>query len=151
MDYIYCTTSRKNGRHLTYQDRQTLEMLVIDNHKKPAKERISNSKMAEMLGVNRSTISRELKRGEIIQRDFMWKEYTSYSANVAQETIDLNASAKGSPVKLGRDWIFHDFVEYWIIDKKYSPDALIMKIESEGLSFKTKICTKPLYNYISKG
>ena len=151
MNYVYCTTSRKKGSHLTYQDRQTLERMVIDNHRKPARERISSSKMAEMLGVHRSTISRELKRGEITQRDIMWKEYTSYSANVAQDTIDLNASAKGPPIKLGRDWAFHDFVEYRIIDKKHSPDAVIMKIENEGLSFKTKICTKTLYNYISKG
>ncbi len=26
-----------------------------------------------------------------------------------------------------------------------------MKIENEGLSFETEICTKTLYNYISKG
>ena len=151
MDYVYCTTTRKKGSHLTYQDRQTLERMVIDNHRRPARDRISKSKMAEMLGVNRSTISRELKRGEITQRDIMWKEYISYSANVAQDTIDLNASAKGPSVKLGKDWFFHDFVEYWIIEKKYSPDAVIMKIENEGLSFETKICTKTLYNYISKG
>lgn len=151
MDYIYCTTTREKGSHLTYQDRQTLERMVIENHRRPAKERISKSKMAEMLGVHRSTISRELKRGEITQRDIMWKEYTSYCADVAQDLIDSNATAKGPSLKLGKDQLFHDFVEYWIIEKKYSPDAVIMKIENEGLSFETEICTKTLYNYISKG
>ena len=123
----------------------------MENHRKPAKERISKSKMAEMLGVHRSTISRELKRGEITQRDILWKEYTSYCADVAQDLIDSNTTAKGSSLKLGKDHLFHDFVEYWIIEKKYSPDAVIMKIENEGLSFETEICTKTLYNYISKG
>nr|WP_269458378.1 IS30 family transposase [Ndongobacter massiliensis] len=46
--------------------------------------------------------------------------------------------------------IIKDFVEYWRIEKRYSPDAVIMKIENEGLSFETEICTKTLYNYISK-
>ena len=151
MDYVYCTTTREKGSHFTYQERQTLEKMIIDNHKKPGKERISQSKMAERLGVHRSTISRELKRGKITQRDVMWREYTSYSADVAQDLIDSNATAKGPSLKLGKDHIFHDFVEYWIIEKKYSPDAVIMKIENEGLSFETEICTKTLYNYISKG
>lgn len=123
----------------------------MENHRKPAKERISKSKMAEMLGVHRSTISRELKRREITQRDILWKEYTSYCADVAQDLIDSNTTAKGPSLKLGKDQLFHDFVEYWIIGKKYSPDAVIMKIENEGLSFETEICTKTLYNYISKG
>ena len=102
MDYVYCTTTREKGSHFTYQERQTLEKMIIDNHKKPIKERISQSKMAEKLGVHRSTISRELKRGKITQRDVMWREYTSYSADVAQDLIDSNATAKGPPIKLGK-------------------------------------------------
>lgn len=82
----------------------------MENHRKPAKERISKSKMAEMLGVHRSTISRELKRGEITQRDILWKEYTSYCADVAQDLIDSNTTAKGPSLKLGKDQLFHDFV-----------------------------------------
>lgn len=115
----------------------------MENHRKPAKERISKNKMAEMLGVHHSTISRELKRGEITQRDILWKEYTSYCADVVQDLIDSNTTAKGPSLKLGKDQLFHDFVEYWIIEKKYSPDAVIMKIENEGLSFETRFVQKP--------
>ena len=71
----------------------------MENHRKPAKERISKNKMAEMLGVHHSTISRELKRGEITQRDILWKEYTSYCADVAQDFIDSNTTAKGPCLK----------------------------------------------------
>ena len=150
MDYVYCTTTREKGSHFTYQDRQTLEKMVIENHRRPVKKCISQSEMAERLGIHRSTISRELKRGRITQRNTML-EYISYSADVAQNLIDSNATAKGPALKLGKDQAFYDFVEYWILEKKYSPDAVIMKIENEGLSFSTKICTKTLYSYISKG
>lgn len=151
MDYVYCTTTREKGSHFTYQDRQTLEKMVIENHRRAVKKQISQSEMAERLGVHRSTISRELKRGRITQRNTMLEEYISYSADVAQDLIDSNATAKGPALKLGKDQAFHDFVEYWILEKNYSPDAVIMKIESEGLTFSTKICTKTLYSYISKG
>ena len=144
MNYVYCTTTREKGSHFTYQERQTIKKVMIDNHKKPVKERISRNTMAKRLGVHRSTISRELKRGKITQRDVMWKEYTSYSADVAQDLIDSNATAKGPSIKLGKDQLFHDFVECWILKKQYSPYALSMKIKNEGLSFATKICTKAL-------
>lgn len=150
MDCVYCTTTRKKGSHLTYENRQTLERMVIENHRRPKKDRLSQSEMAKKLGVHRSTISRELKRGRIEQRDYLWREYDSYSADVAQDHIDANALAKGPEIKLGKDKVFHDFVEYWIIEKKYSPDAVIMKIQNEGLKFETNICTKTLYNYIDK-
>lgn len=151
MDYVYCTTTRIKGSHLTYENRQTLERLVVENHKRAKKDRLSQSQMAEKLGVHRSTISRELKRGRITQRDSEWREYISYSADVAQDHVDENALAKGPELKLGKDKAFHDFVEYWIVEKKYSPDAVIMKIQHEGLPFETSICTKTLYNYIDKG
>jgi IS30 family transposase len=38
-----------------------------------------------------------------------------------------------------------------IIKDKYSPDAVIGEIEAKGFDFKTKICTKTVYNYIDRG
>jgi|GEM_PF-4455012 len=52
MDYVYCTTTREKGSHFTYQDRQTLEKMVIENHRRAVKNRISQSEMAERLGVH---------------------------------------------------------------------------------------------------
>ena len=50
------------------------------------------------------------------------------------------------------------YVEYKIIENKYSPDAVIMELEKNGFchpdtgeKFKTQICTKTLYNYIDQG
>ena len=78
MDYIYCTTTREKGSHFTYQDRQALEKMVIENHRRAVKKRISQSEMAEKLAVHHSTISQELKRGRITQRNTMLEEYISY-------------------------------------------------------------------------
>lgn len=59
----------------------------------------------------------------------MLEEYISYSANVAQDLIDSNTTAKGPALKLNKDQAFPNFVEYWILEKKYSPDAVIMEIK----------------------
>lgn len=87
MDYVYCTTTRERGSHFTYQDRQTLEKMVIENHRRAVKNRISQSEMAERLGVHRSTISRELKRGRITQRNTMLEEYISYFPHLTNRDL----------------------------------------------------------------
>lgn len=151
MDYIYSTTFRKKGSHLTFEDRQTLEMLVIENEKRPKSKKMTQKEMAEKLGVHPSTISRELKRGKVEQLNTNYEQYTSYSAMTAQDDADHEKTAKGPEIKLGKDKELHDFIEHWILEEKYSPDAVIMKIETEELEFETSICTKTLYNYIDKG
>ncbi|WP_154826135.1 hypothetical protein [Kallipyga gabonensis] len=57
MDYVYSTTTREKGSHFTYQDRQSLEKMVIENHRRAVKRKISQIEMKERLGVHRSTIS----------------------------------------------------------------------------------------------
>ena len=46
---------------------------------------------------------------------------------------------------------FVNFVENMILNHKYSPAAVLMKIEQENLQFDTKICLSTLYNYIRQG
>ena len=63
----------------------------------------------------------------------MWKEYTSYSAEIAQERYDFQASNKGPQLRISNDYEFVKYVEYKIIEEKYSPDAVIMELKNNIL------------------
>ena len=42
-----------------------------------------------------------------------------------------------------------DFIERKIADEHYSPAAIIMEIQKQGLEFDTTICEKTIYNYVN--
>lgn len=56
-------------------------------------------------------------------------EYYSYSADIAQQDYDYKASSKGPELKILKDYAV-EYVEYKIIEEKYSPDAIIMELEN---------------------
>lgn len=153
MGQIHHIRNRKKGKHLRYQERQLIEYLVRKAYPKKVKVRM----LVEAIGCSESTIRRELKRGEVPQLSTELIEYKSYSADAAQQNYDYQSSAKGPGLKIANDYSFVEHVENKIINEKYSPDAVIMELEQTGFinpkvgeRFKTRICTKTLYNYIDK-
>lgn len=153
MGQIHHIRNRKKGKHLQYQERQLIEYLVKRAYPKKVNIRVLSAK----IGCSESTIRRELKRGEVLQRSSELIEFKSYSADVAQQNYDYQSSAKGPELKIACDYDFVEHVENKIINEKYSPDAVIMELEKSGFinpkdgqKFKTRICTKTLYNYIDK-
>lgn len=106
--------------------------------------------IAEELGYTHQAIYHELKRGYYMHRNHDWNETRKYSADKAQLSADINASAKGAPIKLGKDKEFACFVEDMVL-KGYSPGAILLYIKENGLKFKTKVCRVTLYSYIDKG
>lgn len=107
-------------------------------------------RIAEELGYTFQSIYRELQRGYYMHRNSDWTETRRYSADKAQYRADVNATAKGAPVKLGNDHKFAKFVEDMVL-AGYSPSAILDYIRENGLQFKTKICRVTLYSYIDKG
>ena len=106
--------------------------------------------IAEQLGFTFQSVYRELKRGYYMHRNSDWTETRKYSADKAQYSADLNATAKGAPLKIGNDREFAQFVEDMVL-KGYSPAAILGYIKENGLQFKTKVCRVTLYSYIDKG
>lgn len=151
MSQIYCIRRRTKGKHLQYTDRQELEYLVKQNHKSPRRKRKKQKELAKILGVSPATISRELRRGRVMLRDSQWRDYISYSADVAQDDYDKKAINKGPDLKIGRDHSLAKHIESKILKDKYSPDAVIMEIKAGKYEFDTSICTRTLYNYIDAG
>ena len=154
MGHIHDNRKRRKGKHLTYEDRQFIEYLV----KKAYPKKVSVQSLVDAIGCSESTIRRELKRGRVKQLSSELIEYYSYSAEIAQQDYDYKASNKGPELKILNDYDFVKHVEYKIIEKRYSPDAVIMELKKNdycnpetGDEFDTKICTKTLYNYIDMG
>ena len=151
MSQVYCIRRRTKRKHLEYVERQELEYLVTQNIKAPKKNKKTQKELAQLLGVSEATMSRELKRGRVVLRDSQWREYASYSADVAQDDYDQKATHKGPGLKIGNDHALAQHIEDKILTGKYSPDAVIMEIESGKYEFETTICTRTLYNYINQG
>lgn len=106
--------------------------------------------IADELGYTFQSIYRELKRGYYMHRNSDWTETRKYSADIAQRSADVNATAKGAPLKIGKDHEFAKFVEDMVL-AGYSPSAILDYIKENGLHFKTKVCRVTLYSYIDKG
>ena len=136
------TRQRKEYKTFNRSKRDQLEALY--NAKVPVK------KISEILGYPHQSIYRELKRGYYMHRNHDWTEAKKYSADIAQMKADLNATAKGAPLKIENDHKFASFVEDMVL-AGYSPDAILLYIKEHGIHFKTKVCRVTLYSYIDKG
>ena len=132
------------NKYLTERERYQIEALYKQGH--------TVKEIATALGRCKATIYNELKRGMTTLLDYRtWMEYTTYCADVAQEKAIYNATAKGRDLKIGNDYAFVDYVKTMLLDKKYSPYAIIEKIKTDGLVFNTSVCKNTLYNYIRLG
>lgn len=150
MSQVYCIRTRQKGKHLTFEEREELEAIINKNNKAPKSKKLSQRKIAERMGVNPATISRELKRGRITLVDYLWREVESYSAYKAQEDCDEKATAKGPHLKIGKNHKLAAKIEDSIIEGKYSPYATIEKLKEDADYQETPISERTLYNYIDK-
>lgn len=130
----------RNSRYLTYTDRLIIEKMYLKGCK--------GCEIAAFLGVNPSTVSRELKRG-VYERlnGTTWEYFKSYSADIAQQKAEYNQTAKGRPLKIGNDHELARYIEAEILSGK-SPDAVIGALARNGSK---PFSTVTLYRYIHQG
>lgn len=133
---------REKFNQFTLAERFQLEVLLIAGH--------SVKDIANILGKHRSSIYREIKRGEFMKRDSAtWLDVKCYSPELAEEKYRKILKEKGAGLKIGNDIELAVFLENIIIEEKYSPEAALAVAKKKN--FKTSICTKTLYSYIDKG
>ena len=135
---------RTKRSYKTFDKRMRDQLEALYNANIPVKQ------IAEQLGYTFQAIYHELKRGYYMHRNTNWTETKKYSADIAQLSADINATAKGAPIKLGNDREFAKYVEK-MVKKGYSPGAILLEIKEKGLKFKTSVCRVTLYSYIDKG
>lgn len=130
-------------KHLSQNDRIKMETMLNSSHKVV--------EVAEYLHVHRSTIYREIKRGEYTHRNSDYTEETRYSSDLGQKNHDWNAQGKGRNIKIGNDRPLAEYIEEKIIEDKYSPEAALAAAAESGIEFTTSISVRTLYRYIDKG
>lgn len=129
-------------KHLSQNDRIKMETMLNSGHKVV--------EVAEYLHVHRSTIYREIKRGEYTHRNSDYTEETRYSSDLGQKNHDWNAQGKGRNIKIGNDRPLAEHIEEKIIEDKYSPEAALAAAAESGIEFTTSISVRTLYRYIDK-
>ena len=132
-------------KQLTRTDRIKIEALRKAGQKP--------NQIASYMGVNRSTIYRELKRGTYEHLNSDYTTELRYSPDKAEERYRENLKSKGPGLKIGNDQALADYIEKKILEDDYSPDAVIGELNATNgwEKFNTRICTTTLYSYIDKG
>lgn len=138
--------SSEKGRrfsHLKWKDRLKIEKML--------KEGCKAKDIAAALRVSDSTIYREIRRGQTVQRTTELIDREVYCPDVAEDKYRANLAAKGPALKLGNDYLLAAYIEDKIVNERYSPEAVLMKIKEDGLTFSVELSKWTLYSYISKG
>ena len=134
---------KREFKHLSKTQRNQLEMLIRAN--------VSKKQIAEYIGVNLSTVYREIKRGAYLHRNSDWTEEIRYSADKAEFKYRKMLKDKGSQINLGKDYEYAEYIERKIVEEKQSPKAVLGHIRKNNIQFNTTISVNTLYSYIRKG
>lgn len=132
---------RKQFKHLTFNDRLKMEVLLKAGH--------TPKEIALLLNKHISTIYREKNKGWFVARNSDETTELRYSPDIAQEHINEVLSAKGPKLKIDKERAFAARLEKIIVNDRYSPAAALAVLKEEGNQF--SICVSTLYSYIEKG
>ena len=136
----HITTSRK-GKHLNYTERILIEKLL--------KAGMSKAEISRQLERDYSTIRREVQQGMVEHFNSDLTTSIVYNADRAQDVHDLNASAKGAPVKLLAGQSAVSLISYYIRVRQWAPEAVAALMKDKGMP--DALCAKSIYNYIDQG
>jgi len=139
--YNYNKKSSKY-KHLTYAERTMIETWYNSDKK-------SKKEIAELLHKSERTIRREINRGKVIVKDYLWRDKEEYSARIAQDKYDYNLTGKGPALKLDDDIELVKHIEKEIKENKKSPEAIVSELNVNG--FRINITAKTIRNAIKLG
>lgn len=134
-----------------YRRLKNYDRLVIEAYYNAGYSQIE---IAAVLGVHRSTICRELRKGMYEHLNTNYTTRKAYSSNLAQDYTNFQATSKGKELKIADDHDLASFLEEKIAHDKFSPDAVLHLIRNDpelSTRFKVSISTTTLYRYIDKG
>ena len=128
----------KKQHYMTIDERYKLEVLYNE-------AKLPVAQIAKILGFCRQTIYNEIRRGSYTHT-YEWYDKVRYSAQKAEKEHKYAQTAKGRPLKIGKDREYAEFLEQKIVEDRYSPAAALAAARKAG--YKTSICVGTLYNYI---
>ena len=136
------TTKTRKFKHLTKEKRAQIEILL--------RRGVPKVEIAKEVGIARSTLYNELKRGTVEQMDSEWKEYRAYFYNAGQRVYEENRKNSCNSLKFVKAYAFSQYAEEQMLHQKLSPDAVCGRARLEG-KFTETVCAKTLYHYIDQG
>ena len=136
------TTKRRKFHHVTKIQRGQIEAMM--------RLRISKIEIAAQVGISRSTLYEELKRGTVTQKNSDLTTREEYFAETGQIVYEKNRQKCRKPFKISEAKEFVEYAEEKIIKEKLSPDSVVGYAKKHKL-FEVIVCTKTLYNYIDNG
>jgi len=105
--------------------------------------------ITKTVGISERTLYREIKRGMVyglLNSDLTKRD--EYSAQKSQQHYTENITQKQRELKIGKNRDLANYLQYLMLEKKYSPYAAIIKARNQG--YEVNICEKTLYNYINQ-
>lgn len=127
-------------RRMTWTDRLVIEKL----YNKGSPYRV----IAEITGFCVSSVYREVQHGLYDYLDGgTWLQVKKYSAQIAQDYADWQATAKGISIKLDKNYAYASHVSAEIQSGR-SPDQIVGRLRKKG---EWTVSTPTLYRYIDKG
>lgn len=127
-------------KHLTYAERTMIERWHNKDHK-------SNKEIALLLNKSERTIRREIKRGFVLIKDYLWNDVKSYSADIAENNYRYNLEAKGPDLKIGKNKEIATIIKQKIKEEKKSPEVIAYELKKQGI---IKISNVSIRSYIEK-
>ncbi|HNX53785.1 MAG TPA: IS30 family transposase [Pontiellaceae bacterium] len=141
MEQQNANTSPRKGKQLNRDERIQIEVLL--------KRGSSPKQIASLLGRHVRTIEREVGRGSVEHLHSDLTRSAVYSSDRGEAVHRLNATAKGPPLKLGRHYQTAEFIRFYIVEKRFSPDVVAGLMKQQAMA--CTLCTKTIYSYIEDG
>ena len=140
---IYRKNQQKQNKykHLSYEQRLLIEFYM----KNKKKLNLTMKDIAKKVGISERTLYREIKRGMVyglLNSDLTKRD--EYSVQKSQKQYTENITQKQRELKIGKNRDLANYLEYLMLEKKYSPYAAIIQARTQG--YEVNICEKTLYN-----
>ena len=140
IDFIISKTKFK---HLLFSDRVLIAFMLNEGY--------TQTRIAQELGVNRSTASREIRRGSVPQI-VLGRSVSRYFAETAQAIADSRRANVGRKPKFFSCSLFITHADNLMKEENFSPDAVVGQARDlELFSPDEMVCTNTLYRYIDSG
>lgn len=134
------TQNLRKGNHLSKIERQQIERWL--------KEKTPKKEIAQRLNRDKSTIYREIKRGQVKHINSDLTECFVYSWDAAQRNYEKNKGGGGRYPKIHAAHEHIDKLKDLIINHKLSPYAAMKVLQKQGCQL--NFCEKTFYNYIAR-
>lgn len=148
MNHINCSTKTKKFQHFSLSERKIIKNLI--------KMGKSVSTIAKILGKHKSSVSREIKRGTVLNRKYnntnkkyepLYIDVLVYDPYYANEKYLNNREHSKNLPSIFKFATFIEMLDNLILKQKYSPDVAL-HILKEQFPDEKLVCVKTIYNWI---